>query len=164
MLQDYRNLMVWHHHGPYVVTNCKLISITSAILLTYGVWWWWQVVLSHFYAKLNLCQVELRQSWGFDNFTPNQFIPYYQFGAGVRLVQFWHARRRCSQSPFRHPTGHDVSGPLFSPFFSFFFFSVVYVSHRRNAPIKNLVFRKMFGSPINLGLDPFPDAVCHFGF
>ena len=36
------------------------------------------------------------------------------------LPNFWHERRRCSRSPFRWLTGNDVSGPLISPFFSFF--------------------------------------------
>ena len=64
---------------------------------------------------------------------------------------------RCSRSPFRRSTGNDVSGPLFSPFFSFLFsffsfiFSVVYFSHRRSARIKNLFSESWRESPKTKG-------------
>ena len=48
-------------------------------------------------------------------------------------------------------------------FLHFSFFSVVYIFHRRNALIKNLVEQKLFRTPKNLGLDHFPDPDCHFG-
>ena len=47
-------------------------------------------------------------------------------------------------------------------FFSHFI-SVATFSHRRNARIKKLILRKLTGTPKNLGVDTFPDPLCHFG-
>ena len=44
-----------------------------------------------------------------------------------------------------------------------FFLSFFYFSHRRSARIKKLIWRKLTGAPQNLGVDPFPDPVGHFG-
>ena len=44
-----------------------------------------------------------------------------------------------------------------------FFFSVATFSHRRRARIKKLILRKWLEMANNLGLDPFPDPVGHFG-
>ena len=53
---------------------------------------------------------------------------------------------------------------FFSRFFPrFFFFSVVTFSRRRSARIKKLIQRKWLEMANNLGLDPFPDPVGHFG-
>ena len=43
------------------------------------------------------------------------------------------------------------------------FFSVVHFSHRRSARIKKLIYRKLTGAPQNLGVDPYPVPVGHFG-
>ena len=56
----------------------------------------------------------------------------------------------------------------FHHYFTFFFpfhfpFSVATFSHRRSARIKKLIWRKWFETVNNLGLDPFPDPVGHFG-
>ena len=66
---------------------------------------------------------------------------------------------------------NDVSGLLFSPIsfagtssvFFQFHFSVATFSHRRSARIKKLILRKLLKMANNLGLDPFPDPVGHFG-
>ena len=42
-------------------------------------------------------------------------------------------------------------------------FPVATFSHRRSAQIKKLILSKLTGAPKNLGLDPFPDPVGHFG-
>ena len=83
----------------------------------------------------------------------------------------------------RQSTGKDVSGHYFHHFFSRFspsgpflieailwpsgghfgYYMWFRVSHRRSAPIKKLILRKMIGVPINLELDPFPDPVAKFG-
>ena len=71
---------------------------------------------------------------------------------------------RSSRSAFGRPTGNDVSGHKFSfLLFPFLFFPVVYFSHRRSARIKKLIQRKLTGAPQNLGVDPFPVPVGHFG-
>ena len=66
----------------------------------------------------------------------------------------------------RRSTGNDVvatiSAIIFFFFFSFFF-SVATFSHRRNARIKKLIQRKWLEMANNLGLDPFPDPIGHFG-
>ena len=53
----------------------------------------------------------------------------------------------------------------FHRFFTFFhfFFSVTNFFHRRSARITKPILRKLFGAPDNLGWDPFPDPVGHFG-
>ena len=51
---------------------------------------------------------------------------------------------------------------IFHHFFHFFF-SVATFSHRRSARIKKLIQRKWLQMANNLGWDPFPDAVGHFG-
>ena len=90
------------------------------------------------------------------------------------LVCFWHERVAFQRSSFgRRRSGGSLLAmtqwPLKTPFFSFSFFSffsffsVVYFSHRRSAWIKKLIQRKLTGAPQNLGVDPFPDPVGHFG-
>ena len=60
------------------------------------------------------------------------------------------------------------SGHYFRRYFLFFslplpLFSVATFSHRQSARIKKLIQQKLTGAPNNLGLDPFPDPVGHFG-
>ena len=47
------------------------------------------------------------------NIPENGMIPSKK----VRI--FWQERQHCSRWPFSQSTGNDISGPLFSPFFSF---------------------------------------------
>ena len=58
---------------------------------------------------------------------------------------YWHERSALQSVAVRRLTGNDVSGHYFHRYFSFpFFFSLEMAN--------------------NLGLDPFPDPVGHFGF
>ena len=45
----------------------------------------------------------------------------------------------------------------------FHFFSVATFSHGRSAHMKKLIYQKLIGAPNNLGFNPFPDPVGHFG-
>ena len=74
---------------------------------------------------------------------------------------------RCSLSPHRRLTSNDISCHYFCdysppPLFSFFL-SAIYFSHRRSAQIKKTFKWMLTGAPKNLGGDPFPDLVGHFG-
>ena len=57
---------------------------------------------------------------------------------------FWH-ERLAFQS-----VSNNISGHYKRHYFSFFFFSVVYFSHRRSAWIKKLISQKLTGVPRNL--------------
>ena len=77
----------------------------------------------------------------------------------------WHERSALQSVAVRQSTGNDISGPLFSPFFFIFqfFFSVATFSYRRSARIQKLIWQKWLEMANNLGLDPFPEPVGHFG-
>ena len=82
------------------------------------------------------------------------------------LATFGTSVRCSSRSAFGRLTGNNVSGHYkrhYFPFLFSFFFSVVYFYHRRSARIKKLIQRKLTGTPKNLGVDTFPDPLCHFG-
>ena len=61
--------------------------------------------------------------------------------------------------------GNDVVATIFIILFfpPFFFSSFATFSQRRSARIKKLVLKKLIRAPNNLGLDPFPDPIGHFG-
>ena len=100
--------------------------------------------------------------------------PYYKEFIST-IIFFWKRllARACGVSVVvvraqrfgRQSAGNDVVATKNAfLFFSFvFFFSVVYFSHRRSAWIEKLIQRKLKGAPQNLGVDPFPDPVGHFG-
>ena len=85
---------------------------------------------------------------------------------------FWQEWRRYSRSLFRRSTGNNVSGHYFCcysfiihfflPVFQLFFFIGTF-SHRRSARMKKLILQKWLKMANNLGSDPFPDPVGHFG-
>ena len=82
------------------------------------------------------------------------------------VKKYWHERAAFRRSAFgRSTAGNDVVATISIRcfFFSRFFFSVATFSHRRSARIKKLIQRKLTGTPKNLGVDTFPDPLCHFG-
>ena len=80
---------------------------------------------------------------------------------------YWPERRRCSRTSRQafDWQRRQWTAIFIIIFFSFFFFfsSVVYFSHRRSALIKKLIQQKWLEMANNLGFDPFPDPVGHFG-
>ena len=58
----------------------------------------------------------------------------------------------------------EIVATIFSVIIIIIFFpSVAIFSHRMSARIEKLILQKQFGAANNLGLDPFPDPVSHFG-
>ena len=75
----------------------------------------------------------------------------------------WHERSPFQLVAVQAVDWHDDSRPLFSLFFSLFFFSITTFSHKRRARIKKLILRKLTKGPKNLRVHPFPDPCGHFG-
>ena len=65
---------------------------------------------------LHVCSVSNR----LDLYSRKMATKLYRLGD--YSYKFWHKIRHCSRSSFRQLTGIGISGPLFSPIFSCFFF------------------------------------------
>ena len=125
-------------------------------------------------AIITICAI----CWKEMNFTRFNGCCYIQSALGGQLATtlvdryfhhyFFLARAAALQSiVVRRSTGNDISGHYIHHFCCCFvssiFFSVEPFSHRRSAPIKKHILKKLLGAPNNLGIDPFLDPIGHLG-